>query len=204
MSEKTTEHGKPIGIAINTGRLELIYWSKMVKMAMQQYSKIKLNIRVSELEGEHIWKYRVGSYEWNNPVAEIKQRASENFALFHGGRPASSPTHNKPAEKATWEDLAELSLEIGLHMQEVFVMSELLFGKALHILNEKEINELYKVLVTIDNQNTKGRTKEWNKGLRDKGLPALAAYKQTGLEFPFVYSSKKVIRRGFNKIKEKK
>ncbi len=205
-SDKSSEHGKPIGIAINTGRLELTYWGKLVKMAYEQYSKTKLNIRLSVLDEETIWKYRVGSYRWGKPVAQIKQRPAETVVYSHG-RKTTTHHHGNINRTTTipepsWMELVDISMEMGFYMREVFIMAELIFGQALHILDEESIDLLLAVMEDLQKQNYKGRKKEWESNLSNKNLSPIEAYKLTGMEFPYVFSSKKDIRRNFSKIKE--
>jgi predicted glutamine amidotransferase len=203
-SDKTTKHGKPIGIAINTGRLELIYWSKIIKMTMAQYSKMKLNIRVKELPEETAWKYRLGSYKLDEPVREIKQRVvgtvvySQGRHVHHNAAQNVSTTSSDPV----YQNIVDISLEMGLYMSEVFLLSEIIFDEALHILDDDGLEFLLKMLEFLKKQNFKGRQKEWKANLIAKNLTPINAYKMTGLEFPYMFSSKKVIRSKFKKIKK--
>lgn len=197
---------KSIGIAINTGRRELIYWAKIIKMTYSQYNKIKLNIRISEFAEESIWKYRVGSYKFGEPIAQIKQRPAETIIYSHGRK---TTTHHHVNVSQTiydpsWMQLVEVSMEMGFYMRELFVISEIIFGQALHILDEASIDHLLAIMQHLEKQNYKGRKKEWETNLENKNINPIDAYKLTGMEFPYVFSSKKDIRRAFSKIKEVK
>jgi len=201
---------KPIGIALNTGKSELIYWSKIVKMAMAQYNKLKLNIRVSELPQEKVWKYRLGTYKLDKPVAEIKQNAFETVVYHHGKQvnrhftPAASKNTTTDASNPVYMDLVNMSQRLGLYLREVLLMSEIIFGQALHVLDEESLKVLLKIMEYLEKQNFKGRKKEWNAQLAAKKIDPIKAYKETGLEFPYMFSSKKQIRRAFGNVKEKK
>lgn len=182
-----------IGMVLNTGNWELSYWASLVKTSIRVLTKDRLEVDIEEVPKESIFIYELGSYDLGEKVAEIQQTvesrpAIKNVVHYHKTNVVpETPEHSDPV----WQKVVEKSRDLGLTLKELMLISEIVLGRAIHIIGEKDMEFILKILGKLDGKTFKGRTKEWD-NLRSKlNLSHLAAYKNTNIQFPYMLNSKK-------------
>jgi predicted glutamine amidotransferase len=191
-----SEHTERIGLVINTSQFELLYWARMLKMFAKEMHGLNLAIGVSKLEEESIYEYKIGSYELGKPVAEIEETSKPYKTVVHNRNYSQNNAWNRSHNRMIdiYEEIYDLSAVLGLTLRDLMMMSEIIFGKCLMILEEKELEFFVPVLDRLQSYNHKGRRKAWSKFLSDNNIDTLTGYKFSDIPFPYFLASKSTIQ----------
>lgn len=212
---------KRIGILFNTGKWETLYWSSLVKMYMANVFGKKVSVEIKEIEDDKIWKYTIGSYKLDDPVASILERnyntivhhnhsydVSDNVgALWPRNSDNNNNNNRNTVTKLVTNNVAKLAIELNLSVKEVWILSELAFDRNIFTFTMKEMEDFYEIMQLIKSAGFKGRIKEWINFRREHKLHQMAVYHNSDLEFPYLLNSKKNIHRAIkvaaNAVEEK-
>jgi len=201
------EHKVRVGIVINSQLFELTYWAKQLKMIAKEFSGLSLEIGVVPLEEEKIYEYKIGSYSLENPVATIIQSSApfvstvKHYAGTNNVVNHSTISSSSLGAMEIYKTIYTLSSELKLSFIEMQILSEYTLGHAMHISSTGELEYLVLILNKLKGYDYKGRVKEWEAFLKDNKIQPLMGYKTSGISFPFMLSSRKVIRSKANKAK---
>ena len=198
-----------IGIVINTGFFELLYWARMIKTVMRELNKDVLRIKIREIPKDSIYKYKIGSYQLDENLLEIEENYKvithhyppRNSSIWPGFE--KSKTDVKSTE-ATYIKAVDKAIELRLTLPEICVLSEIVFGQSLYTLQISDALILIDLLDEFIKTIHSGRVDVWTKFLKENNISPMFAYKTLGIEFPYFLNSKKQLVRAIQKQKERK
>lgn len=193
------QNKKPVGILVNTTPLSIILIGEFLL-------DFGFDYEFSELTENTTYKYNLGSYKLEE-TGKILQDS-----VYDAVKVATTPiiysgyknNYASEVETSIYEDILDLMYGMGLIITDLIILSELVIGKPIFILDKDEYKAFKVFLEKLNVEAHNSRLVAWDEILKYKDGNMYKLYNNNKIQYPFLLNSKDELKSFLSKIMEEK
>jgi predicted glutamine amidotransferase len=199
---------EPVGTVINTNFWELAYLGKFIKNLLSSMFDLNIKVGIKEIKEETINEHYIGNYADLITIGQITQTAAKDFVKPVPIRNTSNigfknNTNSNVNSSNSYMKVSELALKLNLTISELWILSEYIFGKNIQVFNIEEMEQFEKLLKLLEDNTFEGRIRRWISVKRELNCGPLTIYKNSDIQFPFLFSSNAEIEKVQETVRKK-
>lgn len=192
----------PVSLLVNTTTTSPL----LIGESLLDYN---FDYEMKELKENTAYKYSLNTYELEE-VGQIMQDSvyelnykPVNTPITYGNYKSGYKPYENKTTPAIYEDILAIMYKMGLYVQDLVILSELVLDKPIFTLDDSEFSTLKTFLEKLKEEAHDSRLRLWEDIMKVKDGSINKLYNNNNIQYPFFLNSKDELKSFLHKLNEK-